>query len=286
MLDKRSGEFGSEQIGSFFSFAKASDEFGVSLIGEARIPKRDPRLCEAILRMYQASALSFSFEIMVGELNERDGVMVIDMADGNELIGMALVTTPAYPEATALTLVAEKDNLEEEPNHMDESMKRIADLEARLKLAEEQVKDKDKEDELRKKDEALEEAEKKREQCEAQLQAANEKVTEKDGRIAELEAQIATLTPFQAEAETLRAEKEAAVLAAKQQELGAFAQTQGLDVKEPAIAEAIEKVDCAALIASANKRNLKTETKPVIAGYAMTSGLHAKGEYGDLLDKA
>ena len=33
------GEFQSEQIGSFFSFAKASDEFGVSLIGEARIPK-------------------------------------------------------------------------------------------------------------------------------------------------------------------------------------------------------------------------------------------------------
>ena len=33
MLDPLSGEFGSEQIGSFFSFAKAADEFGVSLIG-------------------------------------------------------------------------------------------------------------------------------------------------------------------------------------------------------------------------------------------------------------
>ena len=48
------GEFQSEQIGSFFSFAKASDEFGVSLIGEARIPKRSAQLCETILRMYDA----------------------------------------------------------------------------------------------------------------------------------------------------------------------------------------------------------------------------------------
>ena len=40
MLDPLSGEFESEQIGSFFSFAKATDEFGVSLIGEARMATR------------------------------------------------------------------------------------------------------------------------------------------------------------------------------------------------------------------------------------------------------
>ena len=53
MLDPLSGEFESEQIGSFFSFAKAVDEFGVSLIGEARIPKRNPVLCETIQALYQ-----------------------------------------------------------------------------------------------------------------------------------------------------------------------------------------------------------------------------------------
>ena len=42
MLDLGTGQFQSEQIGSFFSFARAQDEFGVSLIGEARIPKRNP----------------------------------------------------------------------------------------------------------------------------------------------------------------------------------------------------------------------------------------------------
>ena len=88
------------------------DEFGVSLIGEARIPKRNPRLCETILSMYQAGTLSFSFEILASEMTETDGVMVIDAAEGNELIGMAVVSTPAYPEATALALVAENNHKE------------------------------------------------------------------------------------------------------------------------------------------------------------------------------
>ena len=74
MLDLGTGQFQSEQIGSFFSFAKAQDEFGVSLIGEARIPKRSPTLCETILKMYERGDLYFSFEIMVFTVEERDGV--------------------------------------------------------------------------------------------------------------------------------------------------------------------------------------------------------------------
>lgn len=101
MLDPLSGEFESEQIGSFYSFAKAIDEFGVSLIGEARIPKRNQALCETLLKLYERRELNFSFEIMVESMEEQNGTWVIDAADGNELIGMAVVTTPAYPEATA-----------------------------------------------------------------------------------------------------------------------------------------------------------------------------------------
>ena len=74
MLDLGTGQFQSEQIGSFFSFAKAQDEFGVSLIGEARIPKRSPTLCETILKMYGRGDLNFSFEIMVSTVEERDGI--------------------------------------------------------------------------------------------------------------------------------------------------------------------------------------------------------------------
>lgn len=74
MLDPLSGEFESEQIGSFFSFAKAADEFGVSLIGEARIPKRNQAMCETLLRMYEKGELNFSFEILVNAMEDREGV--------------------------------------------------------------------------------------------------------------------------------------------------------------------------------------------------------------------
>lgn len=299
MMDAN-GAFESEQIGSFFSFAKASDEFGVSLIGEARIPKRNPRLCETIMRMYQAGTLSFSFEILASEIAEMDGMLVIDAAEGNELIGMAVVSTPAYPEATALRLVAEQEDQKEEPETMDENMKRIAELEAKLKLAEEQAKDKDKEDELKKKDDEIEEANARKKKCEEELAEAQRKLAEKDAalaerdtriaeldaQIAELDAHIAELTPFKAEVETLKAEKAAAELAAQQQELAAFAEAQGLDVAAEPIAAAIKAVDCAALIAEVAKQGKKNAAKPTVASYAMSGGMSVKGEYGDLLDKA
>lgn len=106
----------------------------------------------------------------------------------------------------------------------------------------------------------------------------------KDSRIAELETQVAELKPYKAEAEKLRADKAAAELAAKRQELTHFAEAQGLDVKADVIAEAIEKADYAALVAEAIKAE-KPATKPVIAAYAMGGGIAARGEYDDLLGR-
>ena len=57
---------------------------------------------------------------------------------------------------------------------------------------------------------------------------------------------MAELDPIKAEVEQLRADKAAAELAAKQQELTRFAEAQGLDIKETAVAEAIQKADYAA----------------------------------------
>ena len=168
---------------------------------------------------------------------------MIDAAEGNELIGMAIVSVPACPEATALRLVAEQNKIREDEN-MDETMKKLAEVEAKLRLAEEE--NTEIEDELKKKDKELEETAAEKKNCEADLENAN-------ARIAELEKQIEELTPFKAEAEALKAEKAAAELAAKQAELSAFAQTQGLDVKNEAIAAAIHGLDYAALIVEANK---------------------------------
>lgn len=133
-LNKNSGIFESEQIGSFYSFAKEIDNGVISLLGEARIPKRNPMLCETLMKLYEAGALNFSFEILVGNATQVDGITLIDAAEGNELIGMAVVTTPACPEATALKLIAEDENDDdrEDEEEMDEKDKKIAELEAKL----------------------------------------------------------------------------------------------------------------------------------------------------------
>ena len=105
----QTGEFKTDQIGGFSSFRKVVDEFGVSLYGEARIPKREADICAAICEMYANGMLNFSFEITyVPEGVVMDnGVFLIDAYPGNTLTGMAVVSVPAYPEATALALVAE-----------------------------------------------------------------------------------------------------------------------------------------------------------------------------------
>ena len=48
MYDKTTGTFLADEIGSFYDYEKVSDEFGVSLIGYARINKRSKLVCEAI----------------------------------------------------------------------------------------------------------------------------------------------------------------------------------------------------------------------------------------------
>ena len=68
-------------------------------------------------------------------------------------------------------------------------------------------------------------------------------------------------------------------------ELTRFAEAQGLDIQAEAVAEAIRKADYAALVAEALRAE-KHAAKPVIAAYALSAGIAAKGEYDDLLGRA
>lgn len=111
MYDPKTQTFHTQQIGSFYAFERLDDEFGVSLIGEARIAKRNQKVCSALAELFAEGKLNFSWEILAGEYTERDGVTIIDASEKNSLIGMAVVTVPAYPEAKALELVAELDNM-------------------------------------------------------------------------------------------------------------------------------------------------------------------------------
>ena len=111
MYDKSTGTFLADEIGSFYDYEKVSDEFGVSLIGYARINKRSKLVCEAIQELYENNALNFSFEISAGVVDVVDGITIVDANEENELTAMAVVSVPAYPESKALELVAEADDM-------------------------------------------------------------------------------------------------------------------------------------------------------------------------------
>lgn len=119
--------FLTDQIGAFHSFQKVNDECGVvSLIGEARIAKRNRQVCTAITELFDRGALNVSFEILAANTRQEDGITVIDAEDGNELLGFAVVSIPAYPEATALALIAENQT-EGVTDTMEDQTKRIAE---------------------------------------------------------------------------------------------------------------------------------------------------------------
>lgn len=120
MYDARTGEFKSQIIGAFHSFKKEITEDGCALIGEARVMKRNPEICEALATLFERGELNFSFEVTAGEYTQDEfGTIIIDASERNFLEGMAVVTNPAYVNAKALQLVAEAEegkgsNMEQE----------------------------------------------------------------------------------------------------------------------------------------------------------------------------
>lgn len=125
LYDPKTNQLMADEIGSFYDFKKVNDEYGVSLIGYARINKRTPAVTEMVQKMFRDHSLYFSFEIAAGKLREENGVTVVDADPENQLTAMTIVTTPAYPESTALSMVAElrKQDMERE---MDEDRKEDA----------------------------------------------------------------------------------------------------------------------------------------------------------------
>lgn len=113
MFDSETQSFLSTQIGSFVDFEKVNDEFGVSLIGEARVYKRKSKVTDAISTLFSENKLAFSFEIIAGSVTIEDGVLTVGDSDKNDLIGLAVVSKPAFAEAIALSLVAEQKSKEE-----------------------------------------------------------------------------------------------------------------------------------------------------------------------------
>ena len=118
MQNRFTGTFGTTQVGGMLNFRKVEDEFGVSLIGEARIPKREHVICQRVIELYSMGELNFSFEIKYTDKDtvKKDGVLFIDAGESNTITGMAIVSVPAYDESFALSLVAEERNGMDKPS--------------------------------------------------------------------------------------------------------------------------------------------------------------------------
>ncbi len=114
MQDERTGAFHSQQIGSFVAFEVLKEEDGETvLVGTARVEKRFDRACAAIEQLYELGKLCVSFEITASVYTQTADEIIIDADDGNKLIGMCIVSIPAYEDAKALALIA---SLLTEPN--------------------------------------------------------------------------------------------------------------------------------------------------------------------------
>lgn len=273
MYDKLTLTYGTTMIGSFITFKKVNDQYGVSLYGQARIPKREKQICDAVLELYRLGMLNFSCEIKYvypsGVIRVGD-VMYIDANPQNVLTGMCVVTHPAFDEATALDLVAEQTDDKEVSQPMEnENMQTVAE-EVKPEAAE--VANAETEVNVNAADANAETAEATAAEANAEVATAEDnpivpeepeeqpevheepddedeltramnQISEQQNRICELEAQLATLNQLQAELEALRAEKAALELAERVGKARLFAEKSGLDLNAEKVAEAVNSAN-------------------------------------------
>ncbi|WP_145413320.1 hypothetical protein [Paenibacillus xylanexedens] len=122
-LDKNTNLLKTDTIGTFIDFREETDPDGtLKLMGDVRIFKRYPTVCEAIVDLYESGDLEFSCEAMVygyESTDEETGVRSVDYEfEGkvNSLFGSCIVSEPAEVKSKPTLLVAqalEKDLGEE-----------------------------------------------------------------------------------------------------------------------------------------------------------------------------
>lgn len=350
-------------------FRKVEDEYGVSLIGEARIPKREHVVCDRVMELYDMGDLNFSFEVMYTEdhVLMQDGVKYVDAAEHNVLTGMAIVSVPAYQEAFALSLVAEEQTETEmsadETDKGVETMDKAENIVAEQTVTEEAIVSEETKPEETTQQAVAEEAvaeevaevtteevvtqEAVAEETVTEVTAAEEAVAEEDDKtedpeedkpdeddtdeakenegsgrtVAELEqalaqteadwaaeraqylaleaevadlkaykaamdAEIERLRAIEAELAAINAAKEAEDLARKQEQARAFAQKQGLDITETAVASAVESLDYTKIAELAMAQDTATTEKVIsVASFATTEPMKIKSRFENVLKR-
>ena len=336
MYNRVTKRFSSTQIGSLTDFYSETDNDGViSLYATARVPKREQEICLRLAELYETGKLNVSFEVRYNPeyTIRKDGVLSIDANEDNALTGIALVSVPACPDATALDMVAsvaddsdgiaaeceeqaergETNSMKEAENVTAEVTEEIVNTEvqdATEAVAEAEVSEEkptavaegeeasdgagasdgdgagasesdegsgSSSDDPAEIDSDEEELKRRQEDAQAEVVAHNietyesvekcpetgetvhvqvvtervvetvedpqQVIAEQATKIAELEAKVAELNVIAEKYNAIMAEEEARVLAEKKATAKAFAERQGLNPEDAAVAEAIDALD-------------------------------------------
>jgi hypothetical protein len=220
------GQLNTDVIGSFIDFWEETDDTNAKLLmGEARIYKRFPNVCEAILDLFESNDLEFSCEVLVAEYESvEDNVRSIHYNGGkNALIGSCVVTDPAESRSRATLLIAEalekdKQNLSQKGDEkMSETVqKEGADIDQLLaekwqsvidSINKSQEVQKMNEDQVKELQGQLEALNKQVAELNATIVAQAEEKKSLESQVAELNQQIEELSKYKEQVET--AEKEA-----------------------------------------------------------------------------
>lgn len=126
----KDGQLQTDIIGSFVDFWKETDEDeSILLKGSARVLKRYPNTCNALLELFETGDLEFSVEVAVRNYTSvEDGVRQVDYNDGNNaLLASCVVTEGAEVKSKATLLIAQAikkdlDSIEDLSMKGDENM--------------------------------------------------------------------------------------------------------------------------------------------------------------------
>lgn len=273
LQDERTGAFYSQQIGSFVAFEVIREADGETvLLGTARVEKRFERACAAIQQLYEMDRLCVSFEITASVYTQTTDEIIIDADDGNKLIGMCIVSIPAYEDAKALALVA---SMLTDPNH--EVITERNEMMAETKTS--PTAPGDKPDEKEK--EPVAPAEEKAAECK---KPETRKAESADPAINALMVEIESLKQANTQLTEFKRKWEAAEEAARQAEenrkrteLRQLALNHQLKVED--YQAAIDQLDYAQIVSAVNEVCAKprTEEKPAVPMIAAANGLVQQG---------
>ena len=305
MYNRVTGKFGTTQVGSLCNFQKAEDEYGISLLGEARFPKREAEVCQRIMELYANGALNFSFEIryVPDAVVHEDGAQIIQANEQNMLTGLAIVSVPANKEAVALSLVAEEEQRPEEtampagqggtdkvePKKREPLQEEQTPVTPEPDVTEEETKEEENPPQkVETAEEPVVEIEVTQEEIEdAKLDAAHmeieAEVAKLRAQIAAMEAEITALRAEHDELEAIRAARRAEELQRRRDAALAFAKSQGLNPDVADVSDAIAGVDYEKLAMLAMEK--ETQKCAAVTLASVTPELNTKSNRERLFEK-